>query len=178
MGSMRTARQHTATSRRGRPRWRHSLKGLAAGGSNQHPLPSLNGKTARSWRGIVSFTHLAREGRMTVIIGRRKLLAALGGAAVAWPITARQATKLPRIGILSPGSFLQGLHELVEDQTVGFGWATVRRLLSLRRPGGTGDFQMCGGVVQRDHLQAGGGARQRSKNGCLDSFGGILNLNT
>jgi len=38
-------------------------------------------KTAYSWRGIVSFTHLAREGRMTVTIGRRELLAALGGAA-------------------------------------------------------------------------------------------------
>ena len=37
--------------------------------------------TARSWRGIVPFTHLAREGRMTVTIGRRGLLAALGGAA-------------------------------------------------------------------------------------------------
>src|SRR5215831_1064116 len=44
-------------------------------------LPSLNGKTARSWRGIVALTHLAREGRMTVTIGRRELLAALGGAA-------------------------------------------------------------------------------------------------
>src|SRR5262249_51598910 len=41
--------------------------------------------TARSWRGIVPFTHLAREGRMTVTIGRRELLAALGGAA-AWPL--------------------------------------------------------------------------------------------
>ena len=29
---------------------------------------------------IVPFTHLAREGRMTVTIGRRELLAALGGA--------------------------------------------------------------------------------------------------
>src|SRR5262249_37091340 len=38
-------------------------------------------RTARSWRGIVAFTHLAREGRMTVTIGRRELLAALGGAA-------------------------------------------------------------------------------------------------
>src|SRR5262249_49332111 len=46
-------------------------------------LPSLNGKTAHSWRGIVPFTHLAREGRMTVTIGRRELLAALGGARVA-----------------------------------------------------------------------------------------------
>jgi hypothetical protein len=35
---------------------------------------------------MVAFTHLAREGRMTVIIGRRELLAALGGAAVAWPL--------------------------------------------------------------------------------------------
>src|SRR5262249_39479062 len=35
-----------------------------------------------------SLTHLAREGRMTVTIGRRELLAALGGAA-AWPIAAR-----------------------------------------------------------------------------------------
>jgi hypothetical protein len=32
-------------------------------------------------RGILPFTHLAREGRMTVTIGRRELLAALGGAA-------------------------------------------------------------------------------------------------
>ena len=41
-------------------------------------LPSSNGKTVRSRRAIVPFTHLAREGRMTVTIGRRELLAALG----------------------------------------------------------------------------------------------------
>ena len=36
---------------------------------------------------------------MTVIIGRRELLAALGGAAVAWPITARaQQSKMLRVG--------------------------------------------------------------------------------
>src|SRR6516162_9914054 len=34
-----------------------------------------------AWRAIVPFTHLAREGRMTVTIGRRELLVALGGAA-------------------------------------------------------------------------------------------------
>jgi hypothetical protein len=52
-------------------------------------VPALpNVKTARRWRGIVAFAHLAREGRMTVTIGRRELLAALGGAVVAWPLAA------------------------------------------------------------------------------------------
>src|SRR5262249_47626220 len=58
---------------------------------------------ARSWRGIVPFTHLAREGRMTVTIGRRELLVALGGAVASWPFAARgQQERVRRIGVLMP----------------------------------------------------------------------------
>src|SRR5262245_16052729 len=68
------------------------------------------------------------EGHMASHSERRKFLATLGGAAVAWPLAARTQTptgrtgKMPRVGILMPGPaaysavtldpFYRGLHEL------------------------------------------------------------------
>src|SRR5215813_1522063 len=104
--------------------------------NQQHPA-SLSVKTAPSWRGIVPSTHLAREGRMTVTIGRRELLAALGGAAMAWPLAASAQQPSSLVGVLHSGShttfaplmiaFRRGLQEggFIEGQnvTIEYRWA-------------------------------------------------------
>jgi len=70
---------------------------------------------------------------MTVTIGRRELLATLGGTAAAWPLAARaqQAAKLPTIGLLGAATpsttspwitpFVQRLRE--------FGWVEGRNVV-------------------------------------------------
>src|SRR6516165_7710075 len=79
---------------------------------------------------------------MTVTIRRRELLAALGGAAAAWPLAARaqQAEKLPTIGYLGSATpatqgqwvaaFVQRLSELgwIEGRTIAieYRWAEGR----------------------------------------------------
>ena len=69
-------------------------------------------------------------------MNRRAFILALGGTAVAWPFWARaqQSQKVPRIGVLLPGTaasfalrtkaFLEGLRELgyIDGQTVAIEW--------------------------------------------------------
>src|SRR5262245_40922430 len=71
---------------------------------------------------------------MTVTIGRRELLAALGGAAAAWPLTARaqQPTRIRRLGVLLNLSEndveAQRLVKAFGEGLAQLGWADGRNL--------------------------------------------------
>src|SRR5262252_6193372 len=98
--------------------------------------------TARSWRGIVPFTltHLAREGRMTVTIGRRELLVALGGAAVSWPLAARAQERVRRLAALiaytEDNAEAQRWVAVFRDGLQQLGWVDGRNLRIDYRWGG------------------------------------------
>jgi putative tryptophan/tyrosine transport system substrate-binding protein len=69
---------------------------------------------------------IAREGRMTVTIGRRELLAALGGAA-AWPLAAlaQPVSHMPRVGVLLAEADNQDMQARLEGLRQGLehlGW--------------------------------------------------------
>jgi putative tryptophan/tyrosine transport system substrate-binding protein len=77
------------------------------------------------------------EGQMASHIGRRKFLAALGGAAAAWPLAARaqQAGKIYTIGFLTPGSLeeLAMVTAVFPDALRELGWIEGKNVAFERR---------------------------------------------
>jgi len=89
---------------------------------------------------------------MTVTIGRRELLAALGGAAVAWPLAARaqQPSRMRRIGVLMGLSEsdpeAQSRIAAFRKTLQGLGWTEGRNVQA--------DYYWAAGDVERTHALA------------------------
>ena len=66
---------------------------------------------------------------MTFCIGRREFITLIGGAAAAWPLTARaeQSTKLPTIGFLGANnaSFERGSTDAFVQRLRELGWIEI-----------------------------------------------------
>ncbi|HMF19020.1 MAG TPA: hypothetical protein VKE98_17560, partial [Gemmataceae bacterium] len=69
---------------------------------------------------------------MTVTIGRRELLAALGGAAAAWPLAARAQQPIGRarhLGLLLPGLPESSLGKATLDRLRELGYSEGRNII-------------------------------------------------
>src|SRR5262249_14116589 len=71
---------------------------------------------------------------MTVTIGRRELLAALGGAAAAWPLAVRaqQPRKMWRLGVLQGGTPPEPLLDATKDGLRDLGYVDGRKVFEVR----------------------------------------------
>src|SRR5262245_33129496 len=103
-------------------------------------------------RDVVSSLHCMHdpqsEGRMASYIRRRKFLATLGGAAIAWPLAARaqQSERMRRVGVLmpfTPGDAEANARKAVFEQSLQqLGWTIDRDLqIDVRLAGGDPDFR-------------------------------------
>src|SRR6516225_2625325 len=118
------------SSANSRPMRRQCRDGNAPGNI---PTPGAT-QLGQRGRAVVSLhlRTLAREGRKTVTIGRRELLAALGGAAT-WPLSARAqpVSHMPRVGVLLADSDDQGMPARLEGLRQGLerlGWSDGRNM--------------------------------------------------